>query len=185
MTFSQDFEREADYVGIYALGLADLPISSAPRFWRRMAVANPEAIAFAHSHPTTAERFVRLEQTIHEVDKKIALKLPLRPDPAGTPKQFDTDSTAVTYAKADPTTAPAAGAVQSLPIDAGLNVPNSGLAAQGQRDSLSMDKPSLRQARLDLTPQGHPAVQALPVSPAFVDSAAILPDAVPAVETGP
>jgi beta-barrel assembly-enhancing protease len=86
MTFSQDFEREADYVGIYALALADLPVSSALTFWRRIAVAEPETIGLAHSHPTTAERFVRLEQGIHEINQKIALKHPLHPDPAGMPK---------------------------------------------------------------------------------------------------
>jgi hypothetical protein len=86
MTFSQDFEREADYVGIYALGLADLPVTAAPNFWRRMAIADPKAIGFAHSHPTTAERFVRLEQAIVEVNQKIASKQALQPNLRGSPK---------------------------------------------------------------------------------------------------
>ena len=86
MSFSQNFEREADYAGVYALALADQPLSGAPTFWRRMAVADPKAIAFAHTHPTTAERFVRLEQAIYEVNEKIALKQPLKPDAAGSAK---------------------------------------------------------------------------------------------------
>jgi beta-barrel assembly-enhancing protease len=85
MTFSQDFEREADYVGIYALALAGAPIASAPNFWRRMAAANPKQIGFASSHPTSAERFVRLEQVIGEVDRKLASHQPLHPNLAGTP----------------------------------------------------------------------------------------------------
>ena len=51
MVFSQDFEREADYVSLYALTLADLPIAAAPPFWRHMGVADQKSIGFAHSHP--------------------------------------------------------------------------------------------------------------------------------------
>jgi hypothetical protein len=86
MVFSQDFEREADYVSLYALTLADLPIAAAPPFWRHMGVADQKSIGFAHSHPTTAERFVRMEQGIAEIEQKVALKQPLQPDRAGTPK---------------------------------------------------------------------------------------------------
>src|SRR5581483_5808207 len=32
--FSQDFEREADYVGLYILARAQRPYASAPDFWR-------------------------------------------------------------------------------------------------------------------------------------------------------
>jgi beta-barrel assembly-enhancing protease len=85
MTFSQDFEREADYVGIYALALAGSATASAPNFWRRMAVADPKQIGFASSHPTSAERFVRLEQVISEVERKLASHQPLQPNLAGTP----------------------------------------------------------------------------------------------------
>lgn len=86
MVFSQDFEREADYVSLYALTLADLPIAAAPPFWRHMGVADQKSIGFAHSHPTTAERFVRMEQGIEEIEHKVALRQPLQPDRAGTAK---------------------------------------------------------------------------------------------------
>src|SRR5690606_27078917 len=62
MTFSQDFEREADYVGMYAMARTGLPLEDAPTLWRHMAIAHPGSIQLATSHPTTAERFVRLEQ---------------------------------------------------------------------------------------------------------------------------
>jgi predicted Zn-dependent protease len=70
--FSQDFEREADYVGMYILAWAGRPLASAAGFWRRMAVEHPTGIVFATTHPTTAERFVRLEQWAREVDLKLA-----------------------------------------------------------------------------------------------------------------
>ena len=86
MVFSQDFEREADYVGLYALTLADLSIAAAPAFWRHMAQADPKSIGFAHTHPTTAERFVRMEQAIAEIQQKVALKQPLQPNRIGESK---------------------------------------------------------------------------------------------------
>lgn len=78
--FSQDFEREADYVGLYILALANRPIDDAPMLWRRMAAAHPGSIKFATSHPTTAERFVRLDKWRGEIDRKVAMGLPLSPE---------------------------------------------------------------------------------------------------------
>lgn len=80
MTFSQDFEREADYVGLYALALAGYPLDEAPTFWRHMAIANPGSIQLATSHPTTAERFVRLEQVLEEIREKQEAGSELRPE---------------------------------------------------------------------------------------------------------
>jgi Zn-dependent protease with chaperone function len=70
--FSQDFEREADYVGLYILAWAGRPVENAAGFWRRMAVEHPTGIVFATTHPTTAERFVRLEEWAREVNRKLA-----------------------------------------------------------------------------------------------------------------
>jgi Zn-dependent protease with chaperone function len=69
--YSQDFEREADYVGLYIMAWAGLPVDKAAGFWRRMAVEHPTGILFSTTHPTTAERFVRLEQWAREVDRKL------------------------------------------------------------------------------------------------------------------
>lgn len=80
MSFSQDFEREADYVGMYLLARADRPIAKAPDFWRRMAQESPGSIKFASSHPTTAERFVRLESAVAEIERKRAAAEPLMPE---------------------------------------------------------------------------------------------------------
>jgi len=80
MSFSQDFEREADYVGLYSMALADMSLTSAPNFWRHMAKADPKSIGLAYTHPTTAERFVRMEQAIREIDQKLAEHVALRPE---------------------------------------------------------------------------------------------------------
>lgn len=68
--FSQDFESEADYVGMYFLAAAGFPLDNAPNFWRRMAGLNPNAISHAQSHPTTAQRFVNLNSAVVEIRQK-------------------------------------------------------------------------------------------------------------------
>lgn len=72
MTYSQEFEAEADYVGLYVMALAGMPIADAPKFWRRMAAAHPASIKTNHSasHPSTAHRMVALEETVKEIDNK-------------------------------------------------------------------------------------------------------------------
>jgi predicted Zn-dependent protease len=80
MVFSQDFEREADYVGLYVLALAGRPYDAAANLWRQIGAANPNSIKFATSHPTTAERFVRLDTWRGEISKKIALGQTLQPE---------------------------------------------------------------------------------------------------------
>jgi hypothetical protein len=81
-SFTPDTEREADYVGLYALAIAGFPLDPAPRFWRHVAQADPEGIGMAATHPTPAERFVRMEQAIAEIERKRAAGLPLVADPA-------------------------------------------------------------------------------------------------------
>ncbi|MET0182754.1 MAG: M48 family metallopeptidase, partial [Caulobacterales bacterium] len=55
--FSQDFESEADYVGIYFMARSGYETEGVETFWRRMAAENPEGIRFAYTHPNYAERF--------------------------------------------------------------------------------------------------------------------------------
>lgn len=80
--FSQDFEREADYVGLYILANAGMDIEKAPAFWRRMAALNPGSIASNHAatHPATPERFVAMEEAIKEIRRKQKEGLPLKPE---------------------------------------------------------------------------------------------------------
>jgi len=68
--FSQEFEAEADYVGIYNASRAGYDISSSPNFWRRMGAEHPTAISHGSSHPSTANRFVALDNAVKEINEK-------------------------------------------------------------------------------------------------------------------
>ena len=72
--YSQEFEAEADYVGLYINELADNDIQDAAYFWRRMGVKHPGSIDQSHatSHPSSPERFVSIEDTIKEINQKKA-----------------------------------------------------------------------------------------------------------------
>ena len=62
--YSQEFEAEADHVGLYIMALANYDLTDAPNFWRRMAIEHPTGIDYGVSHPTTPERFLGLENAI-------------------------------------------------------------------------------------------------------------------------
>ncbi len=80
--YSQDFEAEADYVGMYVLANSGMDLDGATYFWRRMAVESPANIASGHTstHPATAERFLALESTLEEIARKKASDVPLKPE---------------------------------------------------------------------------------------------------------
>lgn len=79
--FSQDFEAEADYVGLYYMNAAGLPLDGAANFWRQMAAEHPSSIGSNHSasHPATSERFLAISKTIEEINYKIASGKPVIP----------------------------------------------------------------------------------------------------------
>ncbi len=81
-SYSQAFESEADYVGIYILALADMDIDGVADFWRRMAIDNPGSINadYSSSHPSSPERFLAIELTVEEIEQKRLEGLPLRPE---------------------------------------------------------------------------------------------------------
>ena len=70
--YSQEFESEADYVGLYINELAGYEIMDAAYFWRRMGVKHPGSIDKNHaaSHPSSPERFVAIDDTIEEINQK-------------------------------------------------------------------------------------------------------------------
>jgi len=78
--YSQDFETEADYIGLYNTARSGFEIGNVAELWRRMAVENPDAIYVATTHPTTAQRFTVLEATIKEIEAKKAAGQPLEPN---------------------------------------------------------------------------------------------------------
>jgi len=81
-SFSQEFEAEADYIGLYVVANAGLPIDDAPKFWRRMGAADPSNIKakFGASHPSTPYRMLALEATVKEIKDKLEKGQPIEPD---------------------------------------------------------------------------------------------------------
>lgn len=72
LVFSEEFEKEADYLGTYLAARAGYDVKKAPDFWRRMAVEFPQAIskAFLSTHPSTPERFALIEKAVQEIELK-------------------------------------------------------------------------------------------------------------------
>lgn len=89
--YSVDFEREADYVGIYFMAHSGYSIKEAPNFWRRMAIEHPNSIQIRTTHPTSPERFVALEKSIEEVNLKQQQQLALLPELKAKDKVMEDD----------------------------------------------------------------------------------------------
>ena len=79
--FSQDFEAEADYVGVYHAARAGYDVGPAASFWRRLGAEHPTAInLLGTTHPSTAKRFLAVEKAVEEFHTKKAKGLPLIPE---------------------------------------------------------------------------------------------------------
>jgi len=71
--YSIEYENEADYLSMYILAQAGYNLDDAVNFWRRFAVEVPNSIySTGGTHPSTAERYVRMESTIKEIKDKIS-----------------------------------------------------------------------------------------------------------------
>lgn len=77
--YSQEFEAEADYVGMYYMAKAGYSMDGVEGFWRRMAAENPSQIRIGASHPSTASRFVSIAATRDEIESKRRSGQPLEP----------------------------------------------------------------------------------------------------------
>lgn len=105
--YSQEFEAEADYVSMYIMAAAGKDIDNPPKFWRRMAAANPSGIKanYSSSHPSSAYRFLALEQTVKEIKNKMAAGAPLTPEmkkPASEKSASGSSSANAAIKKPDP-----------------------------------------------------------------------------------
>lgn len=80
LVFSKEFEREADYVSMYMLERAGIDAAAVPNLWRRIAAENPDAVVIAGTHPTSAERFVNLDEAYQEILRKRESGAPMVPD---------------------------------------------------------------------------------------------------------
>ena len=78
--YSIEYENEADYLSMYILALSGYDLDKAVEFWRRFAIEVPNSIySTGGSHPSTSERFLRMEATIKEIKNKIEMNQPLIP----------------------------------------------------------------------------------------------------------
>lgn len=79
---SQDWEREADYVGLYLMAKGGYDITKAPDFWKRMAKLYPQSAepSLVSTHPSSAERYSSMGMAVAEISKKISLGQPLEPE---------------------------------------------------------------------------------------------------------
>lgn len=65
--YSQDFEREADYVGAYFAARAGYDVAAGKEIWRRVGAQTPRNLAFAGTHPTSPERYVAISNAAEEI----------------------------------------------------------------------------------------------------------------------
>ena len=68
--YSVEFEKDADYGGIYYAYRSGYDISQVKNFWERIGSENPRQIAISSTHPATAERYLQIEKTVDEIKKK-------------------------------------------------------------------------------------------------------------------
>jgi hypothetical protein len=80
LAFSQDFETEADYVGLYYAARAGYDIQDVADIWRRVASESPKGITTGTTHPSSAQRFVALEAARDEIYAKQKAGKPLVPE---------------------------------------------------------------------------------------------------------
>lgn len=83
--YSQGFESEADYLGLYITARAGYDIDRATMLWRRMAIEHPSAIikTYNGTHPSTPERFTSLSAAADEIKSKQTSGLALLPTVKG------------------------------------------------------------------------------------------------------
>ncbi len=79
MQYSQEFEHEADYMGLYLLANAGYDLMAGPRVARRIAQQSPESIRYGTDHPSSAARAASLMSTIQEIKAKQSAGQPLSP----------------------------------------------------------------------------------------------------------
>ncbi len=74
------FEQEADYVGMYFMERAGYSAANVAQFWRRMAAETGSNVTARSTHPSSPERFLAIEGTYTEIQKKKAQGQPLVPN---------------------------------------------------------------------------------------------------------
>lgn len=80
LSYSVEFEQEADYVGLYIASRAGYDIRKAPDLWRRVTIEDPQSLFYAYDHPSNAARSAALGKAVDEIAYKRAHALPLIPE---------------------------------------------------------------------------------------------------------
>lgn len=70
LAYSKDFEREADYLGMYILANAGVQFDQVHKFWERMNAKRKESGTFNSTHPSDAERIEALKIISVEIEHK-------------------------------------------------------------------------------------------------------------------
>ncbi len=86
MVFSHKYELKADYFGLYHAARAGYDVQDAAEFFYDLAEAEWGTAGHSKatlSHPSSIERFLKLKETINEIDTKITNKEPLIPNKNG------------------------------------------------------------------------------------------------------
>lgn len=76
--YHKEFEREADYLGIYLTAMSGYEIDGVEDFWRRMHEASGSP--YSKTHPTDAQRFHDIRQYVQEIEFKRDTGRPVLPD---------------------------------------------------------------------------------------------------------
>ncbi|WP_019961029.1 M48 family metallopeptidase [Woodsholea maritima] len=89
--YSQEFEEEADYVGLYYAARAGFNLDTARDFWRRLGAQMPETLLKGATHPTSPRRLVLMDATRAEIYAKLNAGDVLEPNrqPQTPPAQDD------------------------------------------------------------------------------------------------
>ena len=81
LSYSQDFENEADYIGLYIMAISGYDIKKAPNIWRRFSVKDGgQGIYTSSTHPTNPHRFLALTKAIDEIKQKKNKNMALVPE---------------------------------------------------------------------------------------------------------
>jgi Peptidase family M48 len=119
--YSQEFEFEADYLGLYMLARAGFDISAAPDLIRRMGVQHPgsQVKNYFSTHPSTPERAVSMTQAISEIQDKASRQEAL------LPKNLEGQALAVNTAIQAPTVPLVVAAQPALQLPTVPAIPSS------------------------------------------------------------
>jgi len=86
-SLAQDYGNAADYVGSYLMARAGFDYRKAPELWYQMANRPTLPPQYSYGVPEP-EYLLGLDQTVDEIDRKLAANAPLRPEQSGPPTEL-------------------------------------------------------------------------------------------------